>query len=355
MPLDDSTRKPGRPRQALTPEEEAARQARRRRQLADAQARRRRKLLNAAVEAEGARQAAGEIDALRARIVALEGDLAAARDLNRGYEARLRARPKAEDKATRFPAPLPGRIEAIVREMTHSYDGQEKQVWALGSYSKLAAKFTAEAKTTATAAEKILGVAVGIRAYEGKTSAVRFGAGLLSREEEETVRSAAQVLRRFANDVDTASDRVADLHKRREAEDQQRLKLAGEAIAQAFGGLSVDDRILVVAAEHTQHNCGWGKFSDLVDGIMRPEKRDRWWKAGAKLSESFQEWRGSSARRVADQMRSTGRQASDIVGEALRKFHETRPKIEAEWPDLVRQVKAQIVIEELQKTAPPSA
>lgn len=360
MSIDDSSGKHGRPRLTLTPEEEAQRLAHRRRQLADAQARRRKRLVDAAADAaEVKEQAAREVAALRLQILHLENsfadrvdDLTTAEERIRELEAKVRAKPKA---VPRDPAPPPGRVELIVKEMAHSYSGEEWSVWHLDAYAQLAAKFTAEAKSIATTVEKILGVAIGLRAYEGKASAVRFSVGLLSSEEEDTLRSAMQVLYRFAHDVDRASDCMKALHKQRDAEEKQRLKAAGEAIAQVFGGLPMDEKILLVAGEHTRRDYGWGDFRDLVEGIRKPVERSRWWKAGEHFSKAYRDWQLAAARKVAERMKTTGREAMDLVAEALGKFHETRPKIEAEWPDLVSQVKAQLVIEQLQRTAPPSA
>lgn len=351
-----------RSKQVLTPEQEAARKARRRQQLVEAQARRRARLVGALDKVEGAVQADQEIQYLRAQVKSLQSSVALHKERQSSFELaylqlegenkRLREKrlkvSSSITSSTRSPSKLVNRVDAIIQAMTQ-YEGKEK-AW-LESYAKLSKKWSTDAKTTATKVENIHAVTTGQRAIAGKGLATtQFAVPLLSDEENQVLAQATLVLVRIADDVDNAAQRIGMLHKRREAERQERYKQADKALA-LFDKLDMDNKILFVAMRYTRHDTGYGSFDDLVRGLGRSESRDRWWKATKHFEDSYKERRTSIAHQVADAMKDTGRTADDLAGEAFQKFTDAKPKIVAEWPDLVRNIKTEIVKEHMEKSA----
>lgn len=356
----EASKKLGRPKQNLSPEQEAERQERRRRQLAAAQARRRARLVGALEQVEMASQTSQEIQDLRAQVKSLQSSVASQKDrqttLERAYVQLEEENKKLRNKkaggpanASRSPAPMAGRVEAIVQEIT-TYGGSGTEKDFLEGYVSLAKKWATDTKGTATKVETILAVTTGRRAIEGKGfAASRFASPILSEEENRIITQAMLVLNRIASDVDSAAHKVAALHKQREAERVERAKKANQAMV-IFDKLCVDDKIMLIAMQYKRHNTGWGPFHDLVQGLNRPDSRDRWWKASKHLEEAYKERRGNLVQDAARAMKASGRSATDLAGDAFQKFLDSKPIIEAEWPDLVNKIKVQIVVEQLEKS-----
>lgn len=336
-----SSRKPGRPKRLLTPEQAAERTEHRRKQLAEAQARRRQKLT----------QAFDLAQATSSQLEELRRDLAAAQSIVERQDIEIQGLKRELADAGKTVAPGISLVAPDTRSRARLLMKQiaTTETWQGETRERNAIDTRREAERLASLVRQTKAARTAIVKAESELSAI------VSEGEKAILEGARLALSQILDAAELAKEQGRRLAKQREDHDESCRVAARKSVREAFHVESVEDKVALILAVAGGRPGLYSSAYDLVSG-----------KAFAR---TFKDWQGreqrqdilsttiaAAVRETLERLESKVQGAIKEPGEAVSKASEIRHEIEAkrsallaEHAGLIERIKTELVARQLEK------